>query len=52
MIAIRKIWYEKSIGVSTFNPEYYEIVLLLNPKMDKNVKNYEWPIIKYISVKP
>jgi hypothetical protein len=44
MIDIKKVLHEKSFKLATFCTKYYEIVLLLNPKIVKNIKDYDWPV--------
>jgi hypothetical protein len=51
LIDIRKIVYKTSIKVSMFCPDYYEIVLVLNPMIVKSVKDYDLPVQKYMPFK-
>jgi hypothetical protein len=51
LIDIRKIVYKTSIEVSMFCPDYYEIVLVLNPMIVKSVKDYDLPVQKYMPLK-
>jgi hypothetical protein len=51
LIDIRKIVYKTAVEGSMICPDYYEIVLLLNPMIVKSVKDYDLPVQKYMPFK-
>jgi hypothetical protein len=47
LIDIREIVQKAPIKMSVIRPDYYEIVLVLNPMIVKRMKDYDLPVQKY-----